>query len=160
MNDSKPWYREFWLWFVLAPLIATVIGGFATLIIAGAPPALVVDDYSEITLSVERERERDRRAQALGLVAELALDDATGSVTVQLAGAAPERLRLDLLHPTLEERDARAWLDRDGASYHGTVRRSAGRLYLQLADDSATWRLTGELGAGQRSVRLRPRPTP
>ncbi len=159
-SNAKPWYREFWLWFVLTPPIATVIGAFATLIIAGAPPAMVVDDYSQIALAVERDRARDERARNLGLVADLAIDEATGSVSVQLTGAAPERLRLDLVHPTLAERDVRAWLEHAGNSYRGAIQRSTGRLYLQLADESGSWRLTGELGAGRNTVRLQPRAAP
>lgn len=160
MTGGKPWYREFWLWFVMAPVIATVIGGFATLIIAGAPPALVVDDYGEIALVVERERERDQHAAALGLVAELQLgigpNEGAGAVVVRLAGARPARVRLDLIHPTRDERDASVLLDHAGDAYRGVVRRPAGRLYLQLTDDQGSWRLTGELGPTQQSTRLEP----
>ena len=40
----KPWYRHFWVWVMLAPLIAAVIASFVTLYLAGPPPALVEDD--------------------------------------------------------------------------------------------------------------------
>jgi hypothetical protein len=42
-GDDAPWYRHFWVWFVLAPLIAAVVASFVTLYLAGAPPELVED---------------------------------------------------------------------------------------------------------------------
>jgi hypothetical protein len=161
---GKPWYREFWLWFVLAPLIATVIGSFATLIVAGGPPALVVDDFGQIALTVERNRQRDRRAAELGITADLQFDPGTGGgpeqVAVRLHGDAPAQLRLELIHPTREERDASTTLRRSGDRYAGTVLRPAGRLYLQVGDEAHSWRLTGALAPGQRSARLAPAPAP
>ena len=40
---EKPWYRHFWVWFILAPLIATVIASMITLFLAGSGPELVND---------------------------------------------------------------------------------------------------------------------
>jgi hypothetical protein len=41
---QKPWYRHFWVWFMLAPLIVAVIASLVTLYIAGPEPALVESD--------------------------------------------------------------------------------------------------------------------
>jgi hypothetical protein len=41
---DRPWYRHFWVWFMLAPLIATVLASIVTLLLAGSPPELVVAD--------------------------------------------------------------------------------------------------------------------
>lgn len=43
-EPAKPWYRHFWVWVMLAPLIAAVIASFITLYLAGPPPVLVNDD--------------------------------------------------------------------------------------------------------------------
>lgn len=47
MNESKPWYREFYVWVVLMPLIMTFIGSAAILYLGlsnppniAAPPAV------------------------------------------------------------------------------------------------------------------------
>ncbi len=155
---AKPWYREFWLWFVMTPVIAAVIGGFATLIIAGRPPPLVVDDFGQIALTVERNQQRDKRAAELGLAAELRFDAGPGkdrrTAVVRLSGDAPERLRLDLIHPTRDDRDESVMLGRSGELYAGVISRPAGRLYLQIADENGTWRLTGNLAPEQQLVRL------
>ncbi len=44
---DKPWYRHFWVWFVLAPLIATVIGSAITLYLAGSGPEIVADPVGQ-----------------------------------------------------------------------------------------------------------------
>lgn len=163
MHDAapKPWYRQFWLWFVITPLIATVIASFVTLYIAGSPPALVVDDFGRIEMTVERDEARDRRAAELGLAAEVQFDpgpaDEATAVAVTLAGAAPAALRLSLIHPTRQDRDHEAVLARTGAAYGGSVVRPGSRVYLIVTDDRGEWRLAGEIGPGQQAVTLRAR---
>jgi hypothetical protein len=155
---TRPWYRQFWPWFVLAPLIATVIGGFATLIIAGSPPALVVDDFGQIALAVEQDQARDRRARELRLSARMRFT--TGSVTakpgevvsVELAGDSPEALHLHLIHPTRQELDQRAVLERAGGTYSARAERPPVRVYVRLTDAQESWRLTGELRPGEQEL--------
>ena len=156
-QTEKPWYRHFWVWFVLAPLIATVLGSAFTFYLAGGPPALVVDDFGTIAMAVERDQQRDRRATDLRLAASLRFAPRDGDaeqVTVWLDGAAPERLRLDLIHPTLQASDQRALLERSDAAYAGTVTRADTRLYVELTDETGDWRLTGVLDRGAETLDL------
>lgn len=162
LAGRKPWYRETWLWLVLSPLIAVVLASFTTLIIAGRPPALVVDDFGRIAMTVEREQARDRRAAELGLAAEVRFAP-TGEpgrlrVVVTLSGDAPPALRLELVHPTREERDATGRLTRQGAEWRGEIATPAERRYLQLTDEAGSWRLSGELARGQDALGLRAAP--
>jgi hypothetical protein len=150
---DKPWYRHYWVWIVLAPLIATVVASFVTLYLAGAPPALVVDDFGQIAMAIEQDQARDRRAAELRVAASVVVD-AGGEVTVRLAGAAPPRLALELVHPTLEALDRSVMLARDGDAYRGRIERPDARLYLQLTDDAGEWRLTGELPRGTTAAEL------
>lgn len=159
----RPWYRQFWLWFVLSPLVVVVIASFVTLFIAGRPPALVVDDYRQIPLVVERDRARELRAAELGVSAELqftAAADGSRRVLVDLQGDSPARLRLDLIHPTREEFDQSTVLHRTGAVYAGLVQPPLNRVYVSLHDEADTWRLTGTLPAGADSMRLAPAARP
>ena len=157
---EKPWYRHFWVWFVLTPLIGTVLASIVTLFLAGAPPALVVDDYGPIAMTVERDLQRDRRAAELGVTARLQIDPRSGSagqaVAVRLAGAAPRSLTLELIHPTLEGLDQRLELTRRGDTYTGTMPRADTRLYVLITDAAGDWRLSGELARGSTAVDLAP----
>jgi hypothetical protein len=153
---ARPWYRHFWVWFMLAPLIAAVTASFATLFIAGREPALVVDDFGQIAMAIEKDQDRDRRALALGVTAELRFG-AGGEVEVRIAGVAPESVRLELIHPTLERMDRSVMLGREGDTWRGAIERADTRLYLQVTDEAGGWRLTGELPRSASTARLGPR---
>ncbi|MCL4779641.1 MAG: FixH family protein [Gammaproteobacteria bacterium] len=159
---ERAWYRHFWVWFTLGPLIGTVIAGFVTLYLAGAPPALVVDDFGRLAMAIELDRQRDRRATELGVSARLELrPQAVGrgqAVSVSLTGVAPDRLRLELIHPTLEQMDQRLLLRRDAGAYTGSVVRADTRLHVLISDEQASWRLTGILAAGEDRLDLKAGP--
>lgn len=156
---DKPWYRHFWVWFVLAPLVATLLASALTAYLAGAPPALVVDEFVPVALAVERDQARDRRAAALGLRAHLDFGTrrADGqALSVTLAGAAPPSLHLALVHPTLATRDQAVTLERHGTTYTGRIPRADTRLYVQLGAGTGAdeWRLTGVLEPGEDRLEL------
>ena len=161
---ERPWYRHIWLWIMLVPLIASVIAGFVTLYLAGAPPALVVDDFGKIAMAVELDQQRDRHAAELGLGARLEFGKppAGGSRTVNLSlslsGTAPDRLKLELIHPTLEHMDQHVLLKRNADVYTGSVGRADTRLHVLISDEQGSWRLTGVLAAGQDVLDLKAGP--
>jgi hypothetical protein len=147
---------------MLVPLIGSVIAGFVTLYLAGAPPALVVDDFGKIAMAVEMDQQRDRQATALGLKARLRFgpQPAGGNtaVSLSLSGSAPDRLKLELIHPTLEQRDQHVLLKRTGGIYTGTIAgtiaRADTRLHVLVSDEQGSWRLTGILAPGQDALDL------
>jgi len=164
-TDNKPWYRQFWPWFVMAPPALAVIGGLATLYVAGAAPSLVVADYGRIAMATEQRLERDRMAQALGLAGRIDFSGASGDgceVRLELSkldsgSPMPERLSLQLVHPTLSEYDRQADLVRAGDVFIGRIDRPAGRMYLSLTDPQGGWRLAGGLGRSDVMLMLKPR---
>jgi hypothetical protein len=159
--SERPWYRQFWPWFIMTPPIATVIGSIVTVIIAGGPPALVVDDYGEVAMAVEQDQRRDRRAAELGVVARLQLlpgaNAAAGrqDLRVALGGASPPGIRLEFIHPTRGDLDRRYDIASEGSSFTGQIDRPQTRVYVQITDAAATWRVTGELQPGQQELELR-----
>ena len=159
---ERPWYRHVWLWIMLVPLIASVIAGFVTLYLAGAPPALVVDDFGKIAMAVELDQQRDRHAAELDLGARLEFGDlpvgSSRTVSISLSGTAPDRLRLELIHPTLEHMDQHVLLKRNADVYTGSVVRADTRLHVLISDEQESWRLTGILAAGQDVLDLQAGP--
>ncbi len=161
-NTNLPWYRHLWVWLVMIPPASAVVAGFITAWLAGGPPALVVDDYSEIAMATEQSRNRDRLAAELGLFASIDLPAASGAagrLQLRLRAAQdgfvpPPQLQLQIIHPTREELDRRVILDRADDLYTGTVDRPDSRVYLQLEDMDGQWRLVGELPAGETALEL------
>ncbi len=159
-RDDRPWYRQFWPWFIMFPPLAAVVGGVVTLILAGGPPAMVVDDYGEIAMATRLEAVRDRAAAERGLSGELSLVPGDGLHGVALLlrqqreGPWPEAVTLRLTHPTIEALDQRVLLTGAGGRYSGGVLRPPGRVYVELSDPDENWRLAGELGPASEQLVL------
>jgi hypothetical protein len=166
IEDDRPWYRQFWPWFIAFPPAATVVAGFVTLWLAGTGPSLVVDDYGKIGKVTTQRALRDEHARDLGLeanimVAGIASADAAGAVDIDLSLAgprfkSPELIVLRIVHPTQAEHDVETVLSGLDGRYRGRIPRPVGRLYIHVTDVERTWRLVGELGADATELRLAP----
>ena len=103
---GRPWYREPWPWILMSGPLAVVVAGLVTAWIAVVnDDPLVVDNYYKEGLAINRVLERDHAAAQGGYRAELMLSRDGARVRAHLSGAAPERLRLSLVHPTRAELD-------------------------------------------------------
>jgi hypothetical protein len=172
VSDTKPWYRQFWPWFIMAPPAVSVIAGLLTFYLAGAAPSMVVDDYGRIAMATRQRAEREKHAAELGLAARITFhddvirqrdgdpNDGRNAVTVTLSQVSadepwPSRITLDLVHPTLSERDAAAILQGADGRYTGTLAHPQGRYYVSLSDSAGTWRLTGESWGNSNVLELK-----
>jgi hypothetical protein len=150
-SDSKPWYRHFWPWFLMALPAAVVVAGLATAFIAHEhADDLVVDDYYKDGLAINQQLAKKKRASELGLTARLHFSDDV--VTVTLTGPMQDSgLRLLLSHPLEADRDFAVPLVRTTS---GTYRGSLGQAVaphwhwtlqgLRVSD----WRLDGVVQTG------------
>ncbi|MDO8266777.1 MAG: FixH family protein [Moraxellaceae bacterium] len=145
-TSVKPWYRQFWPWFLIALPATSVVAGLSTLAIAILnQDSLVRDDWYKDGKAINQSLARDDAAAALGLSAELQMDHVTGEISAILVSAksipAPEILTLTLSHPTLATQDQSVVLTRrpDG-HYQGMLTHDLqGRHYIELGN--AEWRL-------------------
>ena len=161
---DAPWYREPYVWMLLAiPLSAVVMGVVVILLAAGGDDRPLLDDYYRPGLEVSREQERDRRARALALSATLIFDGDAGRVRVDLGAWSehdpPGCLMLRGFHATQANLDWETVLAPIGTGrYAGTLTALApGKWTLELGTHQ--WRLVGLARVpGPGSVRLVPRP--
>lgn len=162
-DEERPWYRQFWPWFIAFPPAATVVAGFITLWLAGMGPSLVVDDYGQIGKVTTQRAVRDERASELGLQVDVFMavisDENSGIVPVELSLSAPgfrspDRISLRIVHPTQGDRDVETVLTGQDGRYVGNIPRPVGRLYIHIGDIERTWRLVGELGARSTDLRI------
>lgn len=145
-----PWYRQFWPWFLLALPAAAVVAGITTLLIASYDPdGIVVDDYYKQGLAINQDLDRDHKAAALRLRAQVQVRP-TGTVRIALHGLSTERvaaLHVYLLHPTKAGRDQHLIAQRgaDG-NFHGTLQTlEPAHWYLMIEPMDQGWRLNGRL---------------
>lgn len=150
-SESKPWYKHGWVWFLIGIPSSAVIAGVITLAIAiNTADSLVADDYYKEGRGINQRLEKDQTALDLGITLKASVT-ATASgmqaITVRFAAnpgvAAPELIRLRLSHPTLNQKDIIATLERNSQGVYETrlPGLASGRWYAQMEDDHATWRV-------------------
>lgn len=161
-KDALPWYRQFWFWFLFAPLFVVVCVSLTLVTVAFRhADDVVVDNYYKEGRMINQTLEQDRRALALGLSAQLKFDRETGEVFVQVEQTnaseqndLSEQLLLRLDHPFEADRDQRILLKQVSAGhYRGELSaRPTHNWYLSLLPEAdadkradAEWLLSGNI---------------
>jgi hypothetical protein len=156
--DTRPWYRQFWPWFLFGLPAIAVVAGITTVIIATTSfDGLVVDDYYKEGLAINRDLDKDHMATRLGLNADLRFDLAKGTVNVVLDSAVPipdqGRLDLTLIHPTRANADVHVPLRAGDRPGHYVAQfppqAHAIRWDLLLSPEHGNWRLLGRYPGGE-----------
>jgi hypothetical protein len=171
-EDTDPWYRQFWPWFIMALPASAVVAGLYTLWLAGqTTDSLVIRSDDGIDIVTERNTLAEQTALRLGIRAVVNIESDTGAVVVTVSAPPDTRLspslELQLRHPTMASRDAVIDLhpaipSADGEpSWAGHFQSPpAGRYYLFLSPGDTplpgdAWRLSG-VWSGQATLRLDP----
>ncbi len=157
--EKRPWYREFWLWFVLAPPMASIVLGLSLLATAIInADSVVVDDYYQVGRALHRVQEKEVRAEELGLHGQLVMDREHGTITLRLDGnqELPDTLSLALSHATHASRDLELDLQRDSSGlYRADARRPIhGRYYLRLTSEADGWLIIRDMNPEDRELSL------
>lgn len=151
MNDTLPWYRQFWPWFLFGLPALVVVAGLTTWWIAAHnADSLVADDYYKQGLAINRELGKQERAASLGMAAAVTL--AEGAVEVRLRGAdEPAALALYLSHPLDAALDREYLLPRIAPGlYRAPAEPAAASRWLWQLEPSRSrepWRLDGVIDA-------------
>jgi hypothetical protein len=153
-HDTKPWYRQFWPWFIIALPASAVIASLYTLSLAvRTTDSLVVSSDDGMDVVASRHLAAERYAAEHGLEADITIDLQSGAIRITVSADTavewPKTLQLLFSHPAFADRDrvvsmTAAMPDEDGSpvwSGH-LVAVPAGRWYVVLADGD-TWRLSG-----------------
>jgi hypothetical protein len=165
-EDTTPWYRQFWPWFIIALPAASVVGGLTTLWISlQTTDSLVLRSEDGVRNASDRHIAAQRFASEAGLAALIDVDRNTGSVSAVMRSGdldvVPATLEFELSHPAFADRDqsimlSKAMPDAEGnpvwVGHFASV--PAGRFYAILKSGD-TWRLTAEWH-GEASLTLRP----
>ncbi|MGM0767310.1 MAG: FixH family protein [Pseudomonadota bacterium] len=145
----KPWYRQPWLWFLIAfPLASITWCTIAITVAMNTENAMVTDDYAKEGRGINMQIARDQKAKDLGLQGEFAFSER--EVRLSLTSSAEQAdypyLILNLFHPTIAEKDRTIQFTRTGENtYRATLNQEvSGRWYFDLRSPDNDWRLKGE----------------
>jgi hypothetical protein len=149
-EDTQPWYRQFWPWFLILLPASVVVAGLTTLVLANRhADDLVVDDYYKDGLAINRKLEKQQRADQQGISARFEFSSQSVAVTVSGPVVAP-RLSLLLSHPLESDRDFRVELSRVAPGHYvGTLEQAVTPRWHWTLEMPGTdgWRLDGSIAA-------------
>lgn len=160
INDTRPWYKEFWPWFVMLFPASAVVGGFITYYVAATNnDGVVEDDYYKQGMTINRTLTRDKTALAMELSGELSVTGGKAVLVMKGNPAQwPERLHLRILHPTRAGMDQNLLLESLGNGQY-TASCSVpdtNKWKVLLEDEQKNWRLAGQMEAGSSTAVLKP----
>lgn len=144
---EKPWYKQFWPWFLMLIPFSVIIAMIITLTIAsgyGDNP-MVVDDYYKKGRGINAQVEKIQAAQNLNI--SFAFEQQDNQFTLAYQSGAPEQLSaltVSFYHSTLAERDFTLTLTADGQGiYHGELAHiEAGKWTITIRPFDNQWRVS------------------
>ena len=100
---SGPWYKNPWVWLVIALPMSAVVGGIITIFITNAnQPDMVVDEYYKKGKAINLELSLYRKTKELGLEFTVKFEDNRVVITPNKQHPA---LKVELVHSTLAAKD-------------------------------------------------------
>ena len=165
-QDTKPWYRQFWPWFIIALPASAVVASLYTVSLAvRTTDSLVVTSEDGMDVVAERHRMAETMAMDLGLRARIDFDTESGAILATVSASEapewPKTLDLLLSHPAFADRDQSITLTTALPDHAGNptwsgyfVDTPSGRWYVVL-NDGDKWRLNGSW-SGASSIELVP----
>lgn len=143
----RPWYKQFWPWFLIVLPGTAVVATLYTVIIANQyADDLVIDDYYKEGLAINQQLERQNRATSLELTAKLSHTQRQLDIRIEGRIEAPQ-LRLLLSHAMESDRDFAVPVQRVGQGRYRVLLPQIlkGRWHWTLDEGvSSDWRLDGD----------------
>ncbi len=150
-EDSEPWYKQFWPWFLISLPLSVVIASIVTINIAiETDDGLVTDDYYKEGLGIHRDADSAANAKALQIAAEIGYDADTGAISLTLDKPLATKagmLVLDVAHPTRSDQDQSVQVVAvDEQRYAGRIEPlGPANWKIKLQPEDKSWRISGRL---------------
>lgn len=115
-NHATAWHKQFWVWFIIALLVTTVIAGITTIVLAVKhDDSLVVDNYYKKGLAINQVLTQKQNALDMKVSASLSFDQNREQLTIRLPEqheTANNILKIRLVHATIADMDREHFLTR------------------------------------------------
>ncbi|MBF7072829.1 FixH family protein [Glaciecola sp. MH2013] len=144
-QDIKPWYRQFYPWFLICiPVSSFIVGGIMISYATDGSDSLVIDDYYKEGKTINARLDKMQNARNLNIETMLSAED--GLISVDFLSGAPSTqaaLKLDFYHVTQEQRDFQLLLsaDANGVYRAQTDNNIQGKWRLRLTPLDEEWKV-------------------
>lgn len=144
-HDTKPWYKQFWPWFLIAiPTSSLIVGSQVLRLALDGTNAMVVDDYYKEGKTINARLDKIERAQELSITTSLKID--SNKIALSFLTGAPltsEALKLDFYHATLADKDFSVMLTSDANGIYRSSYDQAidGKWRLRLTPIDEEWKI-------------------
>ncbi|MGF1765403.1 FixH family protein [Aliivibrio kagoshimensis] len=145
----KPWYKQFWPWFLLALPLAAVIGSFTTLaIFTKNQVSLVAEDYYKKGKGINVDLSRLKVADELELNASIVSDDKMVIIRFNKGQLQSyPSLKVTMTHRTLADKDFSQMVTADGKGLYRMQFSDAisGPWFVEVGPHDNQWMLQGRI---------------
>lgn len=154
--DDKPWYKQFWPWFLIAiPLSSLIVGSQVIRLATDGTNSMVVDDYYKEGKSINERLDKILKAQSLNISTLLQVEE--GSIALTFLSGQPatgEALKLNFFHVTQEDKDFNVFLTRDAAGVYrnNEVFPIKGKWRLRLTPIDESWKIQKNIHLPQNNA--------
>ena len=155
-TDTRPWYKEPFVWMLIGvPLSSVIVGSFFIFLAASTKDTLVRDNYYKDGLAINQELKWDKKAKTMDVKLSIVLDGNSAAIKIDNSRqVAPNTLSLKLSHPTLKEKDRDSFLQLTGKNeFKGFIDDlEDGRYYVMVESVEQQWRLRKSIQVIQGST--------
>lgn len=153
-TPSKPWYKQFWPWFLIAiPGSSVVMGAIMISLALQDQGGLVRDDWYKEGMAINERLDQQKKAKTAGIKGFFSFASEENIISLRVDNIDPAQeasLTLDLIHPTQKQRDIAVELVRTPQNtYFAKLDHTpAGFYYVQLRSAPGQWEIESQLNFG------------
>ncbi|WP_283130719.1 FixH family protein [Enterovibrio norvegicus] len=146
---NKPWYKQFWPWFLIALPGSVVVASFFTVsLLTENKVSLVSEDYYKDGKGINQDLSRLRKADELSVSAMLSASDDTAMFTLE-KGKLPQfpTLNITFQHRTLPDKDIETIVNADANGRYriALVEPLQGPWYVEVNAFDGSWALNRKI---------------
>ncbi len=150
-TDSKPWYKQFWPWFIIAVPVSSMVMGVIMITLAmDGEDSLVRKNWYKDGMAINQRVDKQNKAKELGIQAYFTLKPGSQDLLIDMDNldlANQPELIVELMHPTLEQRDRSIKLYlTPGQQYYAKLDTLPhGMFYILVKTADSPWELEGRI---------------
>lgn len=150
-TQTKPWYKQFWPWFIIAIPGSSVIVGVVMITLALQDTGgLVREDWYKEGMAINQRLDKQNKAKTAGIKGSFTFSGDENIISLRMDNidhAKESVLTLELVHPTLKQRDmsVQLYLTPQNTYFAKLEQTPAGLYYAQLRSEAGQWEIDSQL---------------